>query len=262
MAPKQQPDQMPFLDHLEELRFRLFWVLGALMLGVIVSFWAVLKFNLILLLQQPIVPYLSGERLIVTNPGDGFGVLISTSLIFGVVLALPVIAYHVWAFLSPGLYAHEKRLVVPVLLGATVLFLGGVALSFFVVLPLTLRFLMQVTADAFQPMITAAGYFNFAITMSLAFGLVFELPIVIVALTALGIVTPPMLVQFRRYAFVGCLVVAAFVTPGSDILSLCAMAVPLYFLYELSVVLSYFVYRRQVRRRAAAAAEQSIGVPA
>ena len=262
MAPRQQPDQMPFLDHLEELRFRLFWMLGALLVGVVVSFWAVLKFNLILLLQRPIVPYLSGERLVVTNPGDGFGVLISTSLIFGVVLALPVIAYHVWAFLSPGLYAHEKRLVIPVLLGATLLFLGGVSLSFFVVLPLTLRFLMEVTAEAFQPMITAAGYFNFAITMSLAFGLVFELPIVIVALTALGLVTPPMLVKFRRFAFVGCLVVAAFVTPGSDILSLCAMAVPLYFLYELSLVLSFLVYRRQLRRRAAQATEQSIGVPA
>src|SRR5688500_19634655 len=121
---------------------------------------------------------------------------------------------------------------------------------------------MQVTAEAFQPMITAAGYFNFAITMSLAFGLVFELPIVIVALTALGIVTPQMLVKFRRFAFVGCLVLAAFVTPGSDFLSLCAMAVPLYFLYELSLVLSYIVHRRQVRRRAADAAENTIGVPA
>jgi sec-independent protein translocase protein TatC len=149
-----------------------------------------------------------------------------------------------------------------VLAGATLLFLAGVSLSFFVVLPLTLRFLMQVTADAFQPMITAAGYFNFAITMSLAFGLVFELPIVVVALTALGIVTPQMLVKFRRFAFVGCLVVAAFVTPGSDFLSLCAMAVPLYFLYELSLVLSWMIYRRQQRRRAADAAENTIGVPA
>ena len=262
MAPKQQPDQMPFLDHLEELRFRLFWIIGALLLGVIVAFWAILKFDLIVLLQQPIAPYLSGERLVITNPGDGFGVLIQTSLIFGIVLALPVIVYHVWAFLSPGLYAHEKRMAIPVLFGATLLFLAGVSLSFFVVLPLTLRFLMQVTADAFQPMITAAGYFNFAITMSLAFGLVFELPILIVALTALGIVTPQMLVKFRRFAFVGCLVVAAFVTPGSDFLSLCAMAVPLYFLYELSLVLSYIVHRRQVRRRAADAAENTIGVPA
>ena len=262
MAPKQQPDQMPFLDHLEELRFRLFWMVGALFVGVIVSFWAVVKFNLIVMLQRPILPYLSGERLVVTNPGDAFGVLISTSLIFGVVLALPVIVYHVWAFLSPGLYAHEKRLMVPVLGGATVLFLAGVSLSFFVVLPLTLGFLMGVTGEAFQPMITAAGYFNFAITMSLAFGLVFELPIVIVALTALGIVTPQMLVRARRFAFVGCLLTAAFVTPGSDILSLCAMSVPLYFLYELSVVLSHLIHRRQLRRRAADAAENTIGVPA
>src|SRR5687767_5694736 len=106
MAPKQQPDQMPFLDHLEELRFRLFWVFGALFVGIIVSFWAVLEFNLILLLERPILPYLGGQRLVVTNPADGFGVLISTSLIFAIVLALPVIVYHVWAFLSPGLYAH------------------------------------------------------------------------------------------------------------------------------------------------------------
>ncbi len=262
MAPKSQPDQMPFLDHLEELRFRLFWVFGALLVGVMVSFWAVLKFDLILLLQRPILPYLNGERLVITNPGDGFGVLISTSLIFGVVLALPVIVYHLWAFLSPGLYSHEKRVMIPVLLGATLLFLSGVMLSFVVVMPLTLKFLMEVTADAFQPMITAAGYFSFAITMSLAFGLVFELPIVVVALTALGIVTPQMLVRVRRFAFVGCLVVAAIVTPGSDILSLCAMAVPLYFLYEFSVVLSHLIHRRQLRRRAAAAAEEVAGVPA
>jgi sec-independent protein translocase protein TatC len=260
---RQQPDQMPFLDHLEELRFRLFWIIGALLIGVMVSFWLVLKFKLLLILQRPILPYLSGSPLVVTNPGDGFGVLISTSLIFGVILALPVVLYHVWAFLSPGLYSHEKKLVVPVLIGATLLFMAGVALSFFVVLPLTLKFLMQVTADAFQPMITAAGYFNFAITMSLAFGAVFELPILIVALTALGIVTPAMLVKFRRFAFVGCLLTSAFITPGSDILSLCAMAVPLYLLYELSVILSAFVYRRQQRRRAAAAAdENTIGVPA
>src|SRR5688500_10886224 len=262
MAPKQQPDQMPFLDHLEELRFRLFWVLGALLIGVIVSFWAVLKFNLILLLERPILPYLAGERLVVTNPADGFGVLISTSLIFGVVLALPVLLYHVWAFLSPGLYAHEKRLVIPVLIGGTALFIGGVSLSFFVVLPLTLRFLMEVTADAFQPMITAAGYFNFAITMSLAFGAVFELPILIVALTALGLVTPAMLVKFRRYALIGCLVTSAFITPGSGILSLCAMAVPLYLLYEVSVGLSFLIFRRKERNRAADAADRSIGVPA
>jgi sec-independent protein translocase protein TatC len=259
---RQQPDQMPFLDHLEELRFRLFWIIGALLLAVIVSFWLVLKFNLLLLLQRPILPYLNGAPLVVTNPGDGFGVLISTSLILGVVLALPVMLYHTWAFLSPGLYAHEKRLVIPVLAGGTLLFIAGVALSFFVVLPLTLKFLMEVTAEAFQPMITAAGYFNFAITMSLAFGAVFELPILIVALTALGIVTPPMLVKFRRFAVVGCLVTSAFITPGSDVLSLCAMAVPLYLLYELSVILSYVVYRRKERRRAAEAAERTIGVPA
>jgi sec-independent protein translocase protein TatC len=258
---RQQPDQMPFLDHLEELRFRLFWIVGALLVGVMISFWLVLKFNLLVILERPILPYLNGQSLVITNPADGFSVLISTSLIFGVIIALPVVLYHIWAFLAPGLYAHEKKLIIPVLLGATVLFIAGVALSFFVVLPLTLGFLMSVTATAFQPMITAAGYFNFAITMSLAFGAVFELPILIVALTALGIVTPAMLAKFRRYAFVGCLLTSAFITPGSDVLSLCAMAVPLYLLYELSVILSRIVHRGKVRR-AAEAADPTIGVPA
>jgi sec-independent protein translocase protein TatC len=258
---RQQADQMPFLDHLEELRFRLFWIVGALLVGVMISFWLVLKFNLLVVLERPILPYLNGQSLVITNPADGFSVLISTSLIFGVIIALPVVLYHIWAFLSPGLYAHEKKLIIPVLLGATLLFMAGVALSFFVVLPLTLGFLMSVTATAFQPMITAAGYFNFAITMSLAFGAVFELPILIVALTALGIVTPAMLAKFRRYAFVGCLLTSAFITPGSDVLSLCAMAVPLYLLYELSVILSRIVYRGK-ERRAAEAAEPTIGVPA
>src|SRR5690349_11099802 len=147
---RQQADQMPFLDHLEELRFRLFWIVGALLVGVMVSFWLVLKFNLLVILERPILPYLNGQSLVITNPADGFSVLISTSLIFGVIIALPVVLYHIWAFLAPGLYAHEKKLIIPVLLGATVLFIAGVALSFFVVLPLTLGFLMSVTATAFQ----------------------------------------------------------------------------------------------------------------
>jgi sec-independent protein translocase protein TatC len=240
--------EMPFLDHLEELRIRLMWALGALFVGVIVAFVLLVQVDVIHLLERPILPYLGGQQLVFTHPGDPFRIVMSASFILGTIFALPVILYHVWSFLSPALYAHEKRLMVPVLVGAILLFLCGVALSFWLVLPLTLRFLLTFQAGSMTPMITAGDYFGFAISMSLAFGLVFELPILILALTALGIVNARLLGVFRRYAVVLCVVVGAFITPGQDPYSLAAVAVPLYLLYEVSVFLSAFVERAKRRR--------------
>ena len=250
---------MPFLDHLEELRIRLFWMLGALVVAFFIAIWLITQFKLIQILQQPMLKYTATQELTVLGPMDSFRILLSTALILAIAMALPVIVYHVWAFLSPGLYAHEKKLMVPVLAGATTLFAAGVALSFWVVLPITLKFLHDLTISmGLKPDYRAAEYFGFFMRMCLAFGLVFELPIVIVGLTALRIVTPMMLSRFRRHAFVGCLVLAAFVTPGSDPVSLAALTGPLYLLYELSIVLSSILHRPQVRR----AKEQTMGVPA
>jgi sec-independent protein translocase protein TatC len=252
---KPNAAEMPFLDHLEELRGRLIWSLGALFIGVLAAFALLVKVDVIRLLEAPILPYLNGEQLVFTHPGDPFRIVMSASFVLGTIFALPVILYHVWAFLSPALYAHEKRIMVPVLVGAVALFLCGVALSFWLVLPLTLRFLLNFQAGSLTPMITAGDYFGFAISMSLAFGLVFELPILILALSALGIVNPRMLGTFRRYAVVLCVVVGAFITPGQDPYSLAAVAVPLYLLYEVSVVLSGLVERAKRRRAARAASE-------
>jgi sec-independent protein translocase protein TatC len=174
------------------------------------------------------------------------------------VLALPVIIYQVWAFLAPALYTHEKKLVVPVIFGAIALFLCGVSLSFFVVLPLAVEWLMSFQTASLTPMITASEYFDFAVSMSLAFGLCFELPIVILALAALGIVTPQFLNKYRRHAVVVCVIVGAFLTPGDLVWTTIAMAVPLYFLYELSVALTYVIYRRRERKARAAEAEEVV----
>ena len=247
--------EMPFLDHLEELRGRLMWSLGALFVGVVVAFALLVKVDVIRVLEGPILPYLSGGQLVFTHPGDPFRIVMSASFVLGTIFALPVVLYHVWAFLSPALYAHEKRIMIPVLVGAVLLFLCGVALSFWLVLPLTLRFLLNFQAGSLTPMITAGDYFGFAISMSLAFGLVFELPILILALTALGVVNARMLARFRRYALVGCVVVGAFITPGQDPYSLAAVAVPLYLLYEVSVFLAAIVERAKRRRAARAASE-------
>jgi sec-independent protein translocase protein TatC len=256
MSEREQPsDEMPFLDHLEELRWRIIWSLLALVIGVGAAFYVLLKIDVIGLLERPILPFLHGRKLVYTHPGDPFQIVLTASVAMGVMLALPVIAYQFWAFLSPALYRHEKRVVIPVLFGAMGLFLTGVSLSYFVVLPLALQWLMGFQSAALEPMITAAEYFDFAVSMSLAFGLCFELPIVILALTALGIVTTRTLNRFRRHALVACVIVGAFLTPGDLIWTTIAMAVPLYLLYELSVALAYVVERR--RRTGAVAASQT-----
>ncbi len=243
--------EMPFLDHLEELRWRLLWSLLALVVGVVVAFLVMSRFDVIRLLQQPILPFLrTTGKLVYTHPADPFRIVMSASIAIGTILALPVILYQVWAFLSPALYNHEKKVVIPVLIFGAVLFLCGVALSYFVILPLTLGFLSNFQASGLEPMITARDYFGFAISMSLALGAVFELPIVILALTFLGVVTPAFLIKYRRHATVLCLVGSAFITPGADPFSLLALAAPLYLLFELSIVTSAWVYRRRQRRQA------------
>ncbi|MEO8909075.1 MAG: twin-arginine translocase subunit TatC [Gemmatimonadaceae bacterium] len=249
--------EMPFLDHLEELRKRLFWVAGAVTIGVVVAFVLLSRLDIIRLLERPILPLLHGQKLIYTHPGTSFHILLNASLALGLILASPIMVGQIWGFLAPALYAHEKRVVVPVLVAMVALFLAGVSLSYFVVLPLTLQFLMSIESTALTPMISATEYFDFAISMCLAFGVVFEVPIAILALTALGIVTPRFLSKYRRHAVVVCLTAAAFITPGADPYSLFALAIPLYILYELSVFVAIFAYRRRLKRQERRDAEES-----
>jgi sec-independent protein translocase protein TatC len=169
----------------------------------------------------------------------------------GLLLALPVIIYQTWAFLSPALYRHEKKVIIPAIAAAVLLFAVGVMIAYVAILPITLRFLLTFETESLEPMITAAQYFGFAITMSLAFGAVFELPIVILGLTALGIVTPRMLRRFRRYAVILSMVAGALITPGGDLLSLALLTGPIYLLYEASILVAHIVYRRRENRIAA-----------
>lgn len=251
--------EMPFLEHLEELRWRILWSLLALLVGVGVAFWLLFRFDVILLLQQPILPFLNGNRLIYTHPADPFKITMSMAFALGAVFASPVVIWQVWGFLSPALYKHEKRVVVPVLIFGALLFLGGVTLAYFGIIPLTLRMLAGMQTESLTPMISAREYFDFALSLALVLGAVFELPIAVLALTALGIVTPSMLNRFRRHAVVVCLVGAAFITPGADPFSLFAIFIPLYLLYEVSIVCSIVVYRRRQRREAARIAEEQQG---
>lgn len=248
---KNSTGEMPFLDHLEELRWRIIWALGALVIGVIAGFLIVTKLELLNLLQQPIAPYLAGHKLVYTHPGDTFSITLSASLVVGAIFASPVVIYQVWAFLSPALHRHERRLVIPVILGAVLLFVLGVALAYFFVLPMTLRFLMNFQVESLEPMITATDYFGFVTVMALTFGAVFEMPLLILALAALGIVTPTFLVRFRKYALVLSYVVSAIVTPGDLFITTLALTGPLYLLYEFSILLATLVFRKRQAARAA-----------
>ena len=209
--------EMPFLEHLEELRWRLFRVALALAVGIGGSFALIFskQIDVVSILSQPIQPFLKGP-LIVTHPGDLFDIAMDAAITLGIIFASPVIAWQIWGFLSPALYTHEKKVVIPALVGAAVLFLMGMALAFQYVVPVTLGFFMSFQSDAVQVMPTVDKYMGFIMSMCLAFGAVFELPVVIALLTALGIVQPAFLAKFRRHAVVGCLIAAAFITPGSD----------------------------------------------
>ena len=240
--------EMPFLDHLEELRWRIIWSLAAIVVCVAVGFVIVIKFNLLVWMQGPMLPYLHGRRLMNTHPGGGFSIMMQTAIILGVVLALPVVIYQAWLFLAPALHRHEKKVVLPVIIGAVALFICGALLAWYFVLPMTLRFLTSMGDEAFDQMISANEYFGFVTSLVLAMGAVFELPIAILALSALGLVTPQFLSKFRRHAVIGSYLVAAVITPGDLFVTSVALMVPLYLLYELSIGLSWLVFRKRQRK--------------
>lgn len=250
--PVGQPTEMPFLDHLEELRWRIVRMLGAYAVCFVVAFVVVWRYDVIKLLQAPIAPYLGQGKLVYTHPGDAFSIVLTSALILGGMLALPVILYQIWAFLSPALYRHEKRVVVPVLVGAAALFAAGVGLAYFLVVPLTLKFLMTFQSESLSPMITASGYFGFVTQLSLLMGATFELPIVVIALAALGIVKGHMLTKFRKHAFVAIWLASAMISPGDFLGVTVVMTAALYLLYEVSIGLVHVIERRRARRDAVA----------
>lgn len=244
--------EMPFLDHLEELRWRLFRCALAIAAGVIVAFTLLYtkRVDIVGILAAPIQPYLK-QPLMVTHVGDLFDIVMSASVTLGMIAASPVIVWQVWGFLSPALYGHEKRVVIPALVAAALLFLAGMALAFEYVLPVTLAFYASFESESVNTMQTVDGYFSFVTSMCLAFGAIFELPVVIALLSALGIVQPEFLARFRRHALVGCLLAAALITPGSDPTSLIMLTIPLYLLYEASITVSRVIARRREHRLAA-----------
>jgi sec-independent protein translocase protein TatC len=245
--------EMPFFDHLEELRWRILWSLLALIVASVIGFVLVDQLRVMELLIRPIEPFLDGERLKFLAPMDPFFVTIKLAIVTGFVLSSPIIIYQVWAFLAPALLPSEKRVIVPALYMGLVLFMAGVAMAYQVVLPVTLRFTMGFQTGFLEQAIVVGPYMAMVTRLLLAFGFVFELPVVILILSALGLVTPEFLASKRRHAIAGITILAAVITPGDVISVTVLMMIPLVLLYEFSILLSRMVTRG--RRRAAAAAE-------
>jgi Tat protein translocase TatC len=239
---------MPFLDHLEELRSRILRSLGAVILGSAAGLWAVQHFQLVNLLKRPIAPYLTGGKLVVLSPTEPVMIVFKLGFLVGLVLASPIILWQTWAFLAPALYAREKRALVPSLFIGLLLFLTGVTLAYLFVVPQALRVLFSFQTEAIAPFITYDKYFSFVMQVTLALGISFELPLVIIILSWLGVIGPSGLTRFRRHAVVLAFIAGAVLSPGADLLSMVMMTVPLLLLYEIGYAGSVVISRRRAAR--------------
>ena len=228
--------EAPFVSHLIELRDRLIRATIAIAAAfAVLAFWPGPS-GLYDLLAAPLVAHLpKGATLIATNVISPILVPLKITLMAAFMVALPVVLYQVWAFVAPGLYSHEKRLVLPLVVSSTLLFVAGVAFCYFLVIPGMSKFI-----QAFAPAsITAAPdieqYFGFVLTLFLVFGIAFEVPIAVIVLARMGIVTIDQLKKWRGYFVVSAFIVAAVVTPP-DVISQLALAIPMCILYEIGII--------------------------
>ena len=247
---------MPFLDHLDELRGRLIKSLIVLALACAAGLFAVAELGILDLIQRPIRGLVPMEALVFTSPTTPVLITLKLGFIVGLVLAFPFLAWQLWAFLSPALYENERRFAVPAIAVGTALFMGGIALAYFFVLPFGLKVLLGFYQGDLEALITIDEYLRFATRLILAFGIIFEMPVILVLLSFMGIVTPAGLRKYQRHAFVILAVTAAMLTPA-DLGTMFMLLVPMVVLYELSIWLVKMVGGGRTRPRAEEPAPES-----
>ena len=228
-----------FLSHLVELRNRLLWAIVAVV-GVFLCLMPWSK-DIYALISQPILAQLpAGGRMIATEITSPFFIPFKVTFLAAVVLVLPFLLYQAWAFVAPGLYLHEKRLVAPLIISSTALFLCGMAFAYFAVFPTVFRVMQTFTPQGVEWMPDIGTYLSFVMNMFIAFGVTFEVPVVVVILVRMGMVTVAKLRSIRPYVIVGAFVIAAVVTPP-DVTSQVLLAVPLCLLYEVGILVASLV---------------------
>ncbi len=231
--------RMSFWEHLEELRWTIIRSLVAVGIGMVICF----------IFQKQLINFLRGPapedmRLVYLSLPEGFVVYLKVAMFGGIVVALPYVVYEFWKFIVPGLLEKERKLVPPIAFATVICFVAGGAFAYFVMIPFAIRFLLGFQSDFLAAMITIDKYLGFVVTLILAFGVVFELPVLSFLLTKMGLLTPSFMRSSRRYAYVFAFIIGAVLTPP-DILSQLMLAVPLLILYEISIWVSVLVIRRR-----------------
>lgn len=239
---------MSLLEHLEELRGRILWVAASVAVGAVAG-W--ILFDLVVdALLRPARPFLeegpAQGRLIFTGPLEAFTVRLKVSVYVGFGLALPIVLFHVWRFIAPGLRDVERRYAIPFVGSGIVLFGLGVAFAY-LSMPQALRFLIgtEITGGDIQPLLAAQNYLNFALLYHVAFGIAFEFPVALMFLTLTGIISADQMARYRRHVFVGLSFFVALLTPSVDWYTMTIMTVVMYALYESTIWITRLVRRRR-----------------
>lgn len=249
----QSQEKMPamsFLEHLEELRRRIIYSILAVAAAFVVCFFkaeAIFGF-----MQKPIMEALKRngmpEKLVYLNPTEPFNMYLKVGLLAGIFVASPFVLYQLWMFISPGLYRHEKRYVLPFMSSTIFLFLAGGYFGYVLVYPQALNFLIDY-GKQFQPMITIGEYTDLFLTIIIGMGVIFELPILVFFLALMGIVTAGWMWRNLRYSILVIFIIAAILTPTTDILNMCIFAAPMVALYILSIAVAWLVHPKQRKAR-------------
>ena len=248
--------RMTLWEHIAELRSRLIKSIVAVMIGAVVG-WFLYPYIFTVLTD----PLHNANRTAIIIAGSPIAPLLTRIKIagyVGIILAMPVLVWQLWRFITPGLYPHEKKYAVPFTAGAVTFFVMGAAVAYVSLLP-TLIFLNAVGGSNIKQVYNISDYLKLVVLMIIIFGIGFEFPVLLVALEIAGVITPAQLSHARRWAIVGIVVVAAVITPSSDPFSMLALAIPLYLFYELAIVFGWLFNRRKAKRARKAAAADAEG---
>ena len=257
---RKAPDEMTFLEHLEDLRTRLFRSVLSLFIVVFPAY--IFSKDIFHFLSRPLTRFLpEGEQLAFRTLTEPFMLYIKVSFLAALFAVSPYIFYQLWKFVAPGLYQKEKKYVFPFVLFTSVFFIGGAAFAYYIAYPFACRFFLQLGSD-FQAVITVNDFFNLTIKMLVGIGLVFELPILILFLSKMGLITSRWMVRKFKYAVLVIFVIAAIITPTPDMISQSILAVPMLALYSLGIAVAFFFGkerkdRRERRAKEKAAAEEA-----
>jgi sec-independent protein translocase protein TatC len=245
---------MSFLEHLEELRRRLIYSFLYIAGGFGVCWW--FHEQIFAMMQKPIMQALHNhhmeQKLVYLNPTDAFNMYLKVAFLAGIFVASPFVLYQVWLFISPGLYRNERRYVLPFMFSTVGLFVGGGYFGYRMVYPAALDFLIGFSSQ-FTPMITIGEYTDLFLTIIAGLGLVFEMPILVFFLSLMGILTAGWMWRNLRYSILVIFIIAAIITPTTDIMNMCIFAAPMIVLYLISIAIAWFVHPTQRKKRAAKA---------